>query len=102
MLDEQSSESLKMCKEAFWFMPSFCWIPLEWSQRSFAVYLECQQCFTESIEQQTLAANLTLVQALPSDPVVRENSIDHAMDMVVGSVSVGREREESKALSIAA
>jgi hypothetical protein len=102
MLDEQSSEGLKACKETFWFMPSFCWIPMEWSQRSFAVYLACQQCVTESIEQQTLAANLTLVQALRSDSVVREDSIEHAMDIAVGAVSVGHERERPKALSIAA
>jgi hypothetical protein len=87
MLNDQSSESLKLYKEVFWFMPDLLMFPMEWTQRSFAGYIACQQCITGSLEQQT-AANLSLLRA-GSDYETPVYSIERAMDIAIGADVIG-------------
>jgi hypothetical protein len=82
MLHEHNSEILNTYKELFWLIPPFCMFPLELAQRSFVVYIECQQCITESIEQQIKAANLS---AQWIERTHSGDSIEHAMDIVIGA-----------------
>jgi hypothetical protein len=86
MLHEHNSEILKTYKEVFWFVPSFCMVPLELAQRSFAVYIECQQCITESVEQRSKAANSGLrIERTHSGSGEPVDSIEHAMDIAIGA-----------------
>lgn len=87
MLHEHNSGILKTYKEVFWFIPPFFMFPLEMAQKSFAVCIECQQCITESIEQQSKAANVSPLRMERTHSEIRElvDSIEHAMDAVVGA-----------------
>lgn len=87
ILHEQNAEILKTYKEVFWFIPAYCVFPLELAQRSFSVYIECQQRIAESIEQQIKAANLSAVWIERTHSGIRApvDSFEHAMDIAIGA-----------------
>jgi hypothetical protein len=87
MLHEHNSEILETYKQVFWFVPAFGMFQLELAQRSFAAYIECQQCITESIAQQGKAANLPALRIERTHSGIREpvDSIERAMDIAIGA-----------------
>lgn len=92
MLRQQNCEALRTCEELFRFIPSWYILPLDVAARSVAVYIECQQCVTESIEQQTKSA----ARLLLGRPFERKSScatapadcFERGMDVVIGADAV--------------
>lgn len=89
MVQQYNAEILKTYEEVFWTLPALSIVPLELVRRSFALSGESQEYRTESIGQQGRTASPPALRIERSDSRAREavNSIERAMDIVIGAES---------------